>query len=626
MTKINQTYKNLFILILVAGSFFIVSKTLAVGQSFRAGETLNPECGPLDPTCTVRLLDLYNEKSTNGTANTVTGTNAIAIGSGSTASGDYSIAIGHEDPNELFPGGEALGDYAVAIGTFSNATGIYSTALSGGTAMGDFSLSVGMDSQSAGTRSIAIGEGIRSPSFREITIGSYPLIYEPASSTEWDSSDPIFSVGNGQDGQNRSTAFGVLKSGETVANGDLTVNGNFKVADTVTEIPAFNSEITFTNGGIRLNDGALSIGSGGILFRRAADGDADPELTINAKNRTDAIVLPQGETAERPAGAPAGAIRYNTELNVIEITKALDTWSTLDGGGAEGLIDQNYDLSDPADVAPSANGGENSIAIGLGTTTSSKGEISLGTYPLATSDGGDFADDNVVFSVGSGVSNDDKKNSMTILRNGQTGLGNISQDDLRNANNIAILTDTGAFLSTDGTWTNASDQSLKTNIKTLGYGLDEVLELKPRQFNFEKSGKAGIGFIAQEIEDVIPEVVSESGLGTKGVEYAQLTAVLVNAIIELENRVEYLESSSGARAPAVEREEEEFVELEEEPAPEEEAPAEEVIEEEPAPEENQEASLIKSSNTMNVTNLLLMLAVALLAINLAVVAGVKKFK
>lgn len=627
MKKINQTYKNLFILILVAGSFFLVSKTLAVGQSFRAGETLNPGCGPLDPTCTVRLLDLYSEKATNGSPNTVTGTNAIAIGSGSTASGNYSVAVGHEDPDTLEPGAFATGDFSVAIGSASSSSGDFAVSIGGSNASGIASFAAGLFANSGGNSSVAIGEGTISPSFREVTVGSYPAVYTPVSASTWNANDLIFSVGNGLNGASRSTALSVKKSGETIANGNLTVNGDLTIADTVNEIPVFNSEISFSNGNIITNDGKIEVGNGGIRFRLQPMGSPAQSFTLDARTRKDAILLPRGTTEERDEDSnglrrstPAGAIRYNTDINKIEVTQGADNWVVLGGGSGGGLIDENSDLSDAGDISPSATG-ENSLAIGLGTSTIAKGEISLGTYPILQSeDFGDFDNKNILMSLGSGSGNSDRSNAMIVLRNGQIGLGNLSQDAVAGAENIAILTDTGAFLSKDGTWTNASDQSLKTDIRTLGYGLDEVLDLKPREFNFERSGKAGIGFIAQEVEKVIPEIVSESGLGTKGVEYGQLTAVLVNAIIELENRVAYLESSGGVRAPAVEREEEGFVEVEEESVPKVENPA--VAE--PEAEENQEASLIKASNAMNVTNLLLMLAVALLILNLAVLTRGKK--
>ena len=104
------------------------------------------------------------------------------------------------------------------------------------------------------------------------------------------------------------------------------------------------------------------------------------------------------------------------------------------------------------------------------------------------------------------------------------------------------------YLNTAG-WQNGSDVSLKENIQDITYGLDTVKLLKPRKFDWKDSpadDKAEIGFIAQEVESIIPEIVSNSrpdgeGTSIKGMSYGNLTAVLVKAIQELEARVKELE-------------------------------------------------------------------------------------
>ena len=102
-----------------------------------------------------------------------------------------------------------------------------------------------------------------------------------------------------------------------------------------------------------------------------------------------------------------------------------------------------------------------------------------------------------------------------------------------------ILQDAGGF--EDG-----SDIALKKDVADLTYGLDTVKLLKPRKFKWKSNSEDAIGFIAQEVESIIPEVVSEScpsGEVTsfKGMSYGHLTAVLVKAVQELEARVKELE-------------------------------------------------------------------------------------
>jgi hypothetical protein len=84
-----------------------------------------------------------------------------------------------------------------------------------------------------------------------------------------------------------------------------------------------------------------------------------------------------------------------------------------------------------------------------------------------------------------------------------------------------------------------SDRRLKTNIVDIGYGLDDVMKLRPVFFNWKKpvKGEEGrrVGFIAQEVRQVIPEVVSiaPDKMKTEAVEYGNLAPVLVKAIQEL---------------------------------------------------------------------------------------------
>ena len=93
-----------------------------------------------------------------------------------------------------------------------------------------------------------------------------------------------------------------------------------------------------------------------------------------------------------------------------------------------------------------------------------------------------------------------------------------------------------ATLNAAGEWTNASDISYKENIEKLSYGLETVLALQPRSYDIKNTDNHRIGFIAQEVEEVIPEVVSGED-GSKGISYGNLVAVAINAIQELAQKV-----------------------------------------------------------------------------------------
>ena len=101
----------------------------------------------------------------------------------------------------------------------------------------------------------------------------------------------------------------------------------------------------------------------------------------------------------------------------------------------------------------------------------------------------------------------------------------------------------GAIFATNTTVQSISDISLKENVRDLDYGLNTVLALKPRRFDWKEgkglNKKDDIGFVAQEFEQIVPEFVDESldktddGVNLKTVGAAGLIPVLVKAIQEL---------------------------------------------------------------------------------------------
>ena len=100
------------------------------------------------------------------------------------------------------------------------------------------------------------------------------------------------------------------------------------------------------------------------------------------------------------------------------------------------------------------------------------------------------------------------------------------------------------FCSHGGCSCSSSDKRLKTNIKSLNYGLTEVSQLDPISFKFKSASDdiTHLGFVAQDVQEVIPEVVQEQPDGMLGIRYDELIPILVNSIKELKDRVEFLES------------------------------------------------------------------------------------
>lgn len=87
-----------------------------------------------------------------------------------------------------------------------------------------------------------------------------------------------------------------------------------------------------------------------------------------------------------------------------------------------------------------------------------------------------------------------------------------------------------------------SDSRLKTNINTVENALEKVLKLRGVSYEMLDGGKKSIGVIAQEIEEIIPEVVLNEG-EYKSVTYGNIVGILIEAIKELKSEVNALKSN-----------------------------------------------------------------------------------
>ena len=102
-----------------------------------------------------------------------------------------------------------------------------------------------------------------------------------------------------------------------------------------------------------------------------------------------------------------------------------------------------------------------------------------------------------------------------------------------------------------GYW-SFSDRRLKTNVKPLENNLEKVLALHPVSYQWkegERKGSTDIGLIAQEVEEIVPEVVREQerleGDSTKTyktVDYEHLVSVLIGAVKEQQEQINELKS------------------------------------------------------------------------------------
>jgi len=85
--------------------------------------------------------------------------------------------------------------------------------------------------------------------------------------------------------------------------------------------------------------------------------------------------------------------------------------------------------------------------------------------------------------------------------------------------------------------TVSSDARLKANIVSLGATLSKLLNIDGKTYTIKKNGAQKIGVLAQEIQEVFPELVSEDKEGMLSVNYQGLIPVLINALKEQEEKI-----------------------------------------------------------------------------------------
>ncbi|KVO91145.1 hypothetical protein WL21_26440 [Burkholderia ubonensis] len=92
-----------------------------------------------------------------------------------------------------------------------------------------------------------------------------------------------------------------------------------------------------------------------------------------------------------------------------------------------------------------------------------------------------------------------------------------------------------------------SDRAFKNDIRPLSDGLDKVLKLAGVYYSDANTGKASIGVIAQDVQEVFPEVVNViDAEGHLAVDYSKLVGPLIESIKSLAVRVSELEANIAA--------------------------------------------------------------------------------
>ena len=439
-----------------------------------------------------------------GSDNKATNYFSQAFGLSTVASGHTATTFGYKT--------EASSFTAMAIGTqtVSSAHGSFA----GGTfceATDNNAFSFGFRNQASGDNSVAMGLDGKSTGFNSFSAGHF----------------------NEANGDN-SAAFGTSnivngKSSFAGGQGNQAVAGNALAFGFETKVSAVNSiamgtkSISAGGSSIALGDSVVASEFASVALGNRSIASGYSSMATGQETIASGIVSFAGGVFSKASEHHSFAFGYNA---VASSNGSVAIGTNVKATNSETFAAGNLTRAD----------GWNSTAFGNGTVVKSYSAFVLGRFNDTTNMTNTPNDP--ILIVGNGISHTDRKNALTVLQNSNVGINMVNPQQ-----KLDIAGGNGRVES-GYDWLTNSDLRYKKNITTLEDALEKVMNLRGVRFDINNDSDTDselgkhIGFIAQELETVVPEVVVTGVDGYKSVAYDKLTAVLAEAIKEQQQQIE----------------------------------------------------------------------------------------
>jgi hypothetical protein len=203
------------------------------------------------------------------------------------------------------------------------------------------------------------------------------------------------------------------------------------------------------------------------------------------------------------------------------------------------------DVSTAMGILTKSNGG---ISTTMGSNTQANGYASLvlGRFnDTIVSTQTSMQTTTPLFIVGNGTSSTARSNALVVRNDGRVGIG------ISGPTHQLTLSTNSAAKPTSSSWTISSDARLKTVDGNYTRGLADVLKLNTVKYHYTKGNarnlpteEQGYGFVAQELQQVYPEAVKQNEDGYLSVDFHPVLVSYINAIKELNTKIERLEKEN----------------------------------------------------------------------------------